>query len=152
MFPASKALQRKNPVDEAIFEPIKKDQALTFTNTDIIQKMLGHRILNKLNPICETAVEVNLSQVLAVTPEASVSLRKTKQQQKQKRRKLVKNVKESLEAHRANQDVQLVYGNSLSFKKYNEIRLAESFEEEPKAKNQRKPNPLKISPLRVKSF
>ena len=124
----SRAIKRKNPVTKVMEEPIKKIKLSLQQTPTSTKKVLGRRILKELNPICNQSVGADLTQVLAATPEASVQTRKTSQERKRERRKQLTKVKTNLETHFADQDSRIVYGDRLSYRKYNEVCLAESYE------------------------
>ena len=86
-----------------------------------IAKKLGHDIVTLLSPICENATGMPLSKVLALTPNSGIAERKNRAQQKDERRKRMRNVKEKVELEFHKHDSILVLQKRLSFRKYNKI-------------------------------
>ena len=129
----SKAIKRKSPVSKAVEEQVKKirlSQQITPTSS---KRALGRRILGELNPICKESVGFDLCAVLTSTPEAAVQRKKPKKEIKKEHSQLLSMAKSTMQQHFASQDSQLVYGNWLSYSKYQTIRIAESYK--PKVEN-----------------
>ena len=144
------------PVRSCVAKRKQKDrQTLTCTieasETDLsspptkVAKKLGHDIVTLLSPICENATGMALSKVLALTPNSGIAERKNRAQQKDERRKRMRNVKEKVELEFHKHDSNLALQKRLSFRKYNKIRLTESFESVEQATKRTKSKNQKIT-------
>lgn len=119
---AKRKLQDSQLVNIQVSEP-----HLTTPPTKMAKK-LGHDLVTQLNPVCERLAQMPLLRVLELTPTSGVMQRKTRVEQKRERRKRTRDIKQSIESEFKQRDSKLLLQNRLSYRKYNKIRLAESFE------------------------
>ena len=91
-------------------------------------KRLGHDIVTHLDPACRELTGKSLVDVLQVTPEAGVSKKKSASERKKENRDKLRDVKTAIQTEIRMKDNDLLFQNRLSFRKYNSIRMAESFE------------------------
>ena len=95
------------------------------------QKKLGHDIVTQLSPICENISGMPLSKVFSVIQNSQILKllnASAGQKQKYERRKNMRGAKEKVQLELQKHDSDLVFQRRLSFRKYNTIRLIESFE------------------------
>ncbi len=93
-----------------------------------VAKKLGRDIIAQLNPACQRITKMPLSRVLDLTPGSGVTQRKSHTEKKRERRKRMRDIKQSIESEFKQRDSSLLLQNRLSYRKYNKIRLVESFE------------------------
>lgn len=91
-------------------------------------KRLGQDIVTQLDPACRELTGKSLVDVLQVTPEAGVSKKKSASERKKENRDKLREVKTAIQTEIRMKDNDLLFQNRLSFRKYNSIRMAESFE------------------------
>lgn len=109
-----------------------------------VAKKLGHDIVTQLSPVCQQMTGMPLSKVLALTPSSGTTQRKSHTQWKCEQRKRMRDVKRSVEFELRKHDSNLLF-QRLSYRKYNAIRLTESFESIEKATERTKSKQAQIT-------
>ena len=91
-------------------------------------KRLGQDIVTQLDPACREITGKSLADVLQATSQAGVSKKKTQSEKKKENRDKLREVKTAIQTEIRTKDNDLLFQNRLSFRKYNSIRMTESFE------------------------
>ena len=79
-------------------------------------------------PICQEMTGMPLSKVLALTPTSGTTEPKSRSDQKRDHRRRMWDVKQTLQQELQIRDSKMLFHQRLSYRKYNAIRLTESFE------------------------
>ena len=127
------ALQEAFPVKPMYVPPENLLQKLLNSPSDLPEvslskRELGTAIYQTLSPICQNVAQASLSDVLHSTPKSGLQKRMTKNEQHKKRREVMRKVKNQTENQYKARDCDFVLQNRISWKKFNDIRLEQSFE------------------------
>ena len=112
------------PLQQSLQDEIKRSLLPSKTPA----QKLGQIIQGGLEPLCKSVTGKSFCNVMDATTTINLEKKPTPAEKKKRQRETLRGVERKLEHRFEQRDFDLVMQNRLSFNKYNQIRLATSFE------------------------